>query len=357
MFRYVVGAVALAMIAIGVGLGSAADEKAAPAPVPVKIATAQTSSRAGLIIVSGTVAWKREQVLSFKTGGVVRAYAVDIGDSVRKGDALVSADPSDTAGRRAEAEAAYAAASANLDRNVKLLEKGFVSQARVDDARTAHARAKAALGSARFDESRAALVAGTDGVVLVRHAEIGQQMAPGAPVITIGDTRSGMVLRVPVSDRDVVRVRAGDTATLRMAAGDLTATGKVTRVAAKSNPLTGAFDVEIALDAVPDGARSGIVAEATLSPRIDGAGKALVAVPAIALIEGRGDAAYVFVIAADNKASRVAITIAGFAGDSVLVGSGLKPGDRVATSGAAYLRNGQPVAIEAESPATPAKTK
>ena len=89
-------------------------------------------------------------------------------------------------------------------------------------------------------------------------------------------------------------------------------------------------------------------------------------------VEGQGDAAYVFVISADLKASRAAVTIAGFAGDSVLIRSGLKAGDRVATSGAAYLRNGQPVTIEPavrapaasgkasngkESPAPPAKPK
>jgi RND family efflux transporter MFP subunit len=357
MFRYVVGAVALALLAIGAGLGSAADDKAAPAPVPVRVAKVEPSSRAGLIIVSGTVAWKREQVLSFKTGGVVRSYAVDNGDTVRKGAPLVSADPADTTGRRAEAEAAYAAASANLERNRKLFDKGFVSQARLDDARAAHARASAALGSARFDESRAALVAPSDGVVLLRHAEIGQQMAPGAPVITIGDTTSGMILRAPLGDREVVRVRKGDTATLRLAAGAITAQGKVTRIGARSNPLTGAFDVEITLDTVPDGARSGLVAEATLNPAVGDASQQLLAVPAIALIEGQGDAAYVYVISPDAKASRVAITIAGFTGDSVLVKTGLKPGDRVATSGAAYLRNGQPVTIEGESPATPAPRK
>lgn len=357
MFRYVVGTAALALIAVAVGLGSAADDKVAPAPVPVRVAKVEPSAKAGLIIVSGTIAWKREQVLSFKTGGVVRSYAVDNGDAVRKGDALASADPADTAGRRAEAEAAFAAASANLERNTKLFEKGFVSQARLDDARAAHARAKAALGSARFDESRAALVAPSDGVVLVRHAEIGQQMAPGVPVITIGDTTSGMILRVSLGDREVVRVRKGDTATLRLAAGAMTAQGKVSRIGARSNPLTGAFDVEITLDAVPEGARSGLVAEATLSPSVGDATQQLLAVPAIALIEGQGDAAYVYVISPDAKASRVAITIAGFAGESVLVKSGLKAGDRVATSGAAYLRNGQPVTIEGEGPASPAKSK
>jgi RND family efflux transporter MFP subunit len=309
------------------------------------------SPDAGQIIVSGTITYKREQILSFKTGGVVHRYAVDAGDTVKKGDPLVSADPSDTAGRRAEAEAAFDAAKANLDRVTKLQASGAESTARLDEARTIFQRANSALSSARFDESRAALVAASDGIVLVRHAEVGQQMAPGAPVITLGDTTSGMIMRAPLSDRQVVRVRTGDKASLRVAGNTMIAAGEVTRIGAKASPLTGAFDVEITLAAVPDGLRSGLVAEASLTPSIGDASQKLLAVPTIALIEGQGDAAYVFVISKDLKASRVAITIAGFAGENVLVKSGLKDGDRVATSGAAYLRNGQPVSIEADTPA------
>ena len=352
--RDVAGSIALLLITVCM---ATADEKAAPPPVPVRAATVAPAADAGRIIVSGTITYKREQVLSFKTGGVVRSYAVDVGDTVKKGASLISADPSDTAGRRAEAEAAFAAAKASLDRTQTLHEKGFVSTARLDDARTAFQRASAARASARYDESRAALVAASDGVVLVRHAEVGQQMAPGAPVITIGDTTSGMIMRAPLADREVVRIRTGDKAHLRIAGGTLLAEGAVTRIGAKANALNGAFDVEITLAKIPAGLRSGIVAEASLSPSVGEAREKLLAVPAIALIEGQGDAAYVFVISPDNKASRVAVTIAGFAGDSVLVQSGLTAGDRVATSGAAYLRNGQSVTIEGESPAKPAKPK
>jgi multidrug efflux pump subunit AcrA (membrane-fusion protein) len=166
-----------------------------------------------------------------------------------------------------------------------------------------------------------------------------------------------MIMRAPLSDRQIVRVRTGDKASLRIAGDTLNAAGEVTRIGAKASPLTGAFDVEITIASVPDSLRSGLVAEATLTPTIGDASEKLVAVPSIALIEGQGDAAYVFVISTDRKASRVAVTIAGFSGDSVLVKSGLRPGDEVATSGAAYLRNGQPVTVEGGSPAKPAKRK
>jgi RND family efflux transporter MFP subunit len=323
---------------------------AAAAAVPVRVAIAAPAANAGDIQVSGTVTYKREIVLSFKTGGVVKAYAVDVGDRVRAGQPLVNADPTDTAGRRAEADAAYEQAKANLERVEQLAASGFASQARLDEARAAFKRAEAARNSARYDESRAALTAPAEGVVLVRHAEAGQQLPPGAPVITIADLSAGMIMTAQVSDRQIVRIRTGDRAQLRLAgSGRVAAQGTVTRVGAKADRATGAFDVEISLDAPPEGLRSGLVGQAIVAPSATDESAGLLAVPAVALLEGRGDLAYVYVVGPGEKAVRVAVTVARFLEDLVLVKGGLRRGDRVVTAGAAYLRNGQLVTVSAGS--------
>lgn len=316
--------------------------------VPVRIAIANPSALAGRIEATGTVAYKREVPLAFKTGGIVKAYQVDVGDAVKAGQLLVSADPTDTAGRRGEAEAAFAQAKANLDRAEQLAAKGFATEARLDDARAAFKRAQAALNSAKYDESRAALVSPADGVVLARHAESGQQMAPGVPVITIGDAGSGLVIVAPVSDRQVGRIQINDTAKIKIASShDVALAGRVTRIGSKADRVTGAFDVEIAIDAAPPGLRSGSVGAVSIDPSVVDAAAQYLAIPALALLEGRGDLAYVYVIPADDKAVRVAVTVARFLDADVLISQGLRRGDRVVTAGAAYLRNGQKVRIDA----------
>lgn len=322
--------------------------RASETPVPVRIAVASPSASAGRVEAAGTLSYKHEVALSFKTGGVVKAYAVDVGDTVRAGQLLVSADLTDVAGRRGEAEAAFEQARANLNRAEQLAAKGFATEARLDDARAAFKRAQSALNSAKYDESRAALTSPSDGVVLVRHAEAGQQMAPGAPVITIGDARSGMIMLAPVSDRDAGRVQTGNLATVRVtSAAGAPMQGVVSRVGSKADRATGAFDVEIAIDAPPPGLRSGTVGRASITPSVSDASASFVAIPAIALLEGRGDLAYVYVIKPDNKAVRVAVTVARFLDADVLISQGLQRGDRVVTAGAAYLRNGQPVTVVA----------
>lgn len=314
--------------------------------VPVRVVAAAPAADAGRISAAGTVAYKREVTLSFKTGGVVKSYAVDVGDVVKAGQALVNADPTDTAGRANESEAAFDQAKANLDRAEQLAAKGFASEARLDDARAAFKRAQSARDSARFDQSRAALVAPADGVVLIRHAEAGQQVSPGAPVITIGDLASGLVMIAPVSDRQIARIKTNDNVRVRLAPlNGQELQGRVTRLGSKADRVTGAFDVEVALDAPPEGVRSGQVGRALIFPSVTDSASAYLAVPAIALLEGRGDLAYVYVIGADDKAVRVAVTVGDFLDDRVLVKQGLRSGDRVVTAGAAYLRNGQPVTI------------
>jgi RND family efflux transporter MFP subunit len=339
-------AIALIQVAAGMTIARAQGEA-----VPVRVEAAAPAADAGRIEASGAIAFKREAALSFKTGGVIKAYAVDVGDAVREGQLLVSADLTDVAGRRAEAEAAFTQAKAALERAEQLAEKGFATEARLDDARAAFQRAQAARNSARFDESRAALTAPSDGVVLVKHAEAGQQMAPGAPVITIGDASSGLILTAAVSDHQIGRIRIGDMARIRIASlGNETVQGRVTRLASKADRITGAFDVEVAMDAPPPGLRSGAVGTAIITPSVASDEADLLAIPAIALLEGRGDLAYVYVIKPDGSAVRVAVVVARFLDDKVLLKQGLKRGDRVVVAGGAYLRNGQKVVVVAGGP-------
>ena len=50
------------------------------------------------------------------------------------------------------------------------------------------------------------------------------------------------------------------------------------------------------------------------------------------------------------RGARNRLRIGGFVDSLVLIAEGLKPGERVVTSGAAYLRNGQLVVIVSDTP-------
>lgn len=89
---------------------------------------------------------------------------------------------------------------------------------------------------------------------------------PGQTILTIGDRSSGLIVTLALSDRDVVRVSQGDTATVSFAALSTPVAGKVARIAGKADPRTGAFDVEVAIDGAPQGLLSGMIGEASIAP-------------------------------------------------------------------------------------------
>lgn len=315
--------------------------------VPVRVAVAAPAARAGEIRATGTLAFKREITLSFKAAGIVKSFTADSGDTVKAGAVLAQLNPTEVGARDRDAQATLDNAQAALRRAKELQAKGFASQARVDDAMMAVTRARAGRDASAFDASKADLRAPTDGVVLQRLAEPNEVVSPGKPILTFGDVSSGLVLIVPVSDGQITRIREGDTATIAFA-GLKPVTATVARLAAKADQRTGSFDVELKLADAPAGVRSGLVAEARINPSIKDEVTSYLAIPALALLEGRGDTAAVFVVDARLKAQRRSVRVAGFLDDLVLIAEGLKPGDRVVTSGAPYLRNGQIVSIEAD---------
>lgn len=321
------------------------DEK----PVPVRVAIAKTADRAGEIRATGTLLFKREITLSFKVAGIVKSFSVDSGDAVKQGDVLVRLDATEVGARDADAQAQLDNAQAQLKRQEELNAKGFASQAAVDNAKMAVERARAARQASSFDSAKAELKAPADGVVLSRLAEPNEVATAGKPILLFGDASGGLILMTPVSDTQITRIRGGDPAVVRFAGLEpLKAT--VDRLAAKADARTGAFDVELRLANLSSGLRSGLVGEARIVPSIKDQLTAYLAIPTIALLEGRGDQAAVFVVDKSGKAHRRSVRVGGFLDDLVLIAEGLSAGERVVTSGAPYLRNGQAVTITTDIP-------
>jgi multidrug efflux pump subunit AcrA (membrane-fusion protein) len=72
-------------------------------------------------------------------------------------------------------------------------------------------------------------------------------------------------------------------------------------------------------------------------------------VPTLALLDSRADQGVVFVVDAQNVAHRRSVRTAGVSDEGVVVVEGLAAGERVVASGAAYVRDGEPVRVDAGS--------
>jgi RND family efflux transporter MFP subunit len=212
------------------------------------------------------------------------------------------------------------------------------------------AAAQAGVNAAAFDRRWARLVAPAGGIVLTRLAEPGEVTAPGQPILTMADEQSPLILRTPVSDRDVARVKMGDPARIRVAAIGAELSGEVSRVAERADPRTGAFDVDVRI-ASNTAIKTGFFAEARiLATGGNLAPQGQVLIPAEALIEARNGAASLFVLAGDNKTvKRTQVGFVGFRGSDAIV-TGLPVGAAIVTSGGGYVSDGASVtAVERQA--------
>lgn len=330
IFQSVVVAITLLLTACS---GGDAEEATTSAEGPlVEIVEVAPASAAGAIRASGMIGYRREPVLAFTAAGVVGRVDVDSGDVVRRGQRLATLRRTGAGANVDEAALARANAERDLARTQELFERGFVSEARLESARLAVERAR--------DSS--VLTAPADGVILRRAAEPAQTVTAGAPIFVFGETGSGVVVRAPVASGDAARVRVGDAALIRV--NGVQRQGRVTRVGAKGDDATGAFEVEIEI-ADPTGLRSGMVAEVEVAATPGDNPQTTIIVPALALLDARADQGIVYVIDENAIARRRAVRTAGVTSAGVIVVEGLSPGDRVVAAGAAYVRDGESVRV------------
>lgn len=305
----------------------------------VEIVEAAPLTAPGAVVASGLVGYKRETELAFNAPGVVAAIDADAGDAVRRGQRLAALRRTSVGSNPAESMLARQNAERDLVRAQELYDRGFVSQARLDEARLAVERAR----------DSAVLTAPADGVILRRRAEVAQSLAAGAAVFAFGETGSGLVVRAPVAAEAAARVSIGDAAIVRVSEfGAREWHGRVSRVGAQGAAGTGAYEVEIEI-ADAEGIRSGMVASAEIAAAATGATESALLVPTLSLLDARADQGVVFVVDAEGIARRRSVRTAGVTQGGVLVVEGLAPGERVVSAGAAYVRDGEPVRIAAAS--------
>ena len=231
-----------------------------PRPISVTVAFAKPGIVENTVANTraGTIAACRRAGLSPSTGGLISVLNVSKGDSVKKGDLLLSLWNKDLMAEieLSQAEAASAKANARAscltaevaqreaNRLLKLKKSGAVSEETVDrtvtDASARRASCDAAKASTTVSASRAnvirarldrtRLIAPFNGVVAAIHGEVGESVG-GTPVIDLIDT-SCFHVTAPIDEVDAPRVSVGQTARVTLDAfGDREFAGTVSQIA------------------------------------------------------------------------------------------------------------------------------
>jgi len=326
--------------------GDAPPDDARPGGTPVRVTAVEQSSLPSSLRAVGTLAPAEQVRLSFKTAGVIASMDVEQGERVRKGQPLASLAQQEIAAAVSQARALADKAERDLQRGRTLFADEVVTREQLDDLTTARDVAAANLRAAEFNARFTRIESPADGIVLRKLAEADELVAAGQPVLVVGDTSGGWIVSASLADRDIVRVRAGDSATITLDAypGEVFP-ATVTELASAADPMTGTYEMKLSI--APDGAHfvQGLVAKVEMA---GAAGSGLPVVPVQALLEADGTEAVVYVVAQREQgavAERVAVRIGRLVGDRVEILGGLEGGEQVVTEGASYLRDGQAVRV------------
>ncbi|MBI5269076.1 MAG: efflux RND transporter periplasmic adaptor subunit [Burkholderiales bacterium] len=157
--------------------------------------------------------------------GRVEAVAVREGDAVRAGQTLVALERAELAAALAQAQASerqaaavQCNAAAELARAQELVQRGFLSASRLDEARRAEevalaqaALARSAVQAAQVRLAQTVVVAPAPARVLARQVEPGQIVSPGRALLTLA-LEGPVELVAQVDERYVAQLRPGQAA-------------------------------------------------------------------------------------------------------------------------------------------------
>ncbi|MBZ5531737.1 MAG: efflux RND transporter periplasmic adaptor subunit [Acidobacteriia bacterium] len=286
------------------------------------------------------------QIMANVTGVLVRE-----GDTVKRGQLLVTMDDSQLRASTERGQAALQAAEneiaaaeseqtlakTSFDRLQYLFDKGTISaqeydnakarmqttRARHDLAQSNRSQAAAALDQNRILQSYTRVVAPFDGVVTERHVDPGALATPGLPLLMLEQV-GRYRLEATVDESDLKFVRLGESVPISVdALAGEPLQGKVVQIIPAADQASRSFLLKIDL---PENSRlrSGLFARAAF---VRGQ-KQAISVPRSAVID-RGQLQTAYVLGENNIATLRYVTLGNTTIDQTEVLSGLSDGDRL----------------------------
>src|SRR5216110_1960979 len=366
--KNVLGAAAVgAALVIGALLFGALRHKAAIVPlaqqrsVPlISVVTPGLRAVTSTVTFTGAIAARYDMPIGNDgdTGRIVAVY-VEPGDHVQRGQPLAKLDQSvlipqvnrlAAALEQAQAQAALSAAEYRRAQGVE--SAGALSAEDIEKRRAtavtdaANVKVAAALlaeGEARLNRTR--IVAPIAGTVLTRRAEVGQIANPGGEALFRIASGGEIEMRGQLAEQDLAQVKVGDAASVHLTGLPQAFEGRVRLLGAIIDPQTRLGEIRITLK--PDPAlRPGAFARGTVA--VNEALRPVV--PQTAVLTDTGGS-YVYLVNAQSHAERRAVRVADTSDQGVVISSGLSGSERVVTTAAGFLRDGEEVKAVA-APAT-----
>ncbi len=322
------------------------------------------------VFASGRLSSTEEAKLSFKTGGIIKKIYVREGQSVRKGQLLAELTLDEIQAQTQQANISQQQADINIenaklalklaqrdyDNALGLYQDSVATLEQLQNAEVQLENAKNQLDAAQkgknltqqqinvaqFNLKFSRITAPSDGIILKKLAENNELVGPGNPLFLFGSKDKAQVIKVNVTDKDIIHIELGNPANIHFDAYPNTEfEGTVREKASMADPYTGTYEIEVEVQ--PEGKKlySGFIGQVRI---FTDAKQNLVAIPVDAMLKADGQAGEVFIVE-DSLAKRTSVSIFKLEGRHLLISKGLLPGDEVIISGAGFLNDKEPVKL------------
>lgn len=335
---------------------------------PVRTVVAEQGDNFLWRVYFGTLQADFVSKLSFRVGGVIDSFSIELGQQVDQGQLIASINNNDLdlkldreKAALLQAKAEEANARMQYERAYGLVERGVVSQNEYESSDTLYRTSRAELERAKksvelakkqFDYAKLK-VPMKDCTVSDLAAEIGENVTAGQVIATLNCGEHFEVL-THVSENAIREISVGDEVVVRLNIyQDKEYRGIVSEVgAAVGNRAT--YPVIVRIVAPDDRLRVGMAAEVSLKIALDPSDTGI-AVPFSAVGEdSNGRFVYRFnSLPAEGEqdntpigtAERVSVTVGKIVYQGILITDGISEGDRIITAGLRYLTDGRKVKL------------
>lgn len=285
--------------------------------------------------------------LSFQVGGRIQHFPVTEGQNLKKGDLIVSLDPSTFNYNLNQNQAQYDFDKVQETRLKTLLGQGHISKVDYDKAVSAFRISKANLNQARKDLADSKLYAPFDGTIIKKYVKLYQQVKPNEQIVSFQDINH-IDIRVTLPENIIARIKHRYKAPINVsfeAVPHKTFKAHVKEFSAEADPETQTYDAVLTMPAPKSiNILPGMTASIELPISVSNATQAIYLIPVSAVFKSQsGDSAVWLLDTKKNTISKRPVTIGALQDGNVQIQNGLSKGDIIIRSGVHFLRAGETV--------------
>lgn len=318
-----------------------------PPPVTVTSAEAKPEEWSLDLSAVGTLSAVQGVTVAPELDGKVARLSFESGAAVSKGDLLLRQDTSSEEAQLPGAQATAELARINRERADRMLADKILSQADHDAAVASHEQAKALVNNIQAIIAKKTVRAPFSGRLGVRQVNLGQLLHAGDAVVTL-QALDSVYVDFSLPQQELAQVKVGQA--VRVACDALpgkTLQGRVNAISPLVDTDTRNIKIQATVRNQNESLRPGMFVHVSLGRPER---RQVLAIPATSVLYAPySDSVFVLDPAKDGKGfllRQQLVRLGDRKGDLVGVTQGLKPGEKVVSTGVFKLRNGQPAVVD-----------